>query len=171
MFSQDGGRVAYISVSGASSGEKSVTRVMVKEQGVITQIYSSANGLRLLGWASNDSLIFEEAEGPLNSYVSDVRLLHIYLKGSPRLVAQLKSVYPDSFALSSDGSSVAFSALRDQKNDIFVASTSDGREQRISSNDDPHLYFGSLSWSSDNRNVYYDRQERIVNVSMLANFN
>jgi Tol biopolymer transport system component len=169
LFSADGKRLAYLSVE-KSQGKKegSISRLLVSEDGNLKEVFSTANGLRLLGWTGSQSIVWGVIDGRLRGGLNDMRLIKKSINGQPEFESVLKDIYPTSVSLSPDGNSVAFTARRDDKDDIFTISiAATGVVKKVTSNNDPRIYLGSLTWSPDGRRIFFDKQERIKSISMF----
>jgi Tol biopolymer transport system component len=92
------------------------------------------------------------------------------MTGSPREVTTLKNIYASSASLSADGKTIAFTARQNDRDDIFTIPATGGAIRRLSSNNDPRIFFGSLAWAPDRKTIYFDKQERINTISMFENF-
>jgi serine/threonine protein kinase len=171
LFSPNGKSIAYVSVQKQpGEGSKSKFHVWVDEEGNSREIYSATDGLRLLGWDGNENLILETVNGLLTAYPADVRMFQLSIKGSSHVTAELKNVYMLSATLSTDGRTVAFTARQNDRDDIFTIPITGGAVKKISSNSDPRIFYGSLTWSPDGKSIYFDKQERINTISMFENF-
>jgi Tol biopolymer transport system component len=82
---------------------------------------------------------------------------------------QLKSAYLYNIHLSGDGKSIAFVSNRDEKDNVWLLSSSGGDEKQLTNNNDSRLYFSSLSWSRDGNSLFFGKQLRFSLLSMLTN--
>jgi len=171
LFSPRGNQIAYVSVQGpAGEGAKTTSRVWIDEDGQAREVYSTDERIRLLGWAKNDGLILESSKDPVPANVGEIMLIRLSGPGEPKTVATLKNAYSDSAALSLDGGTVTFTARQDNKDDIFTVPTGGGPQKKITSNNDPRIYMGSLVWSPDEKYIFFDKQQRVNTISMFENF-
>ena len=175
MFSPDGKRVVYVSIKmPAGERERAISSVWIEEGGITKEIYSSTDGLRLLGWEGNNRLILElvpgvAKDGRLISGPSDVQLVQLPIAGSLRLIKMVRNTYADSAALSAAGKMIAFTARLNDRDDIFTISTTGGIGKKITSNNDPRVFFGSLVWAPNGKTIYFDKQARVNTISMFEN--
>jgi hypothetical protein len=71
--------------------------------------------------------------------------------------------------ISEDKKSLAFTVRREDKDNICVSSPG-GEIRIITANNDPKIFYGSLRWSPDGKNIFFDKQEKITTISMFENF-
>lgn len=86
-----------------------------------------------------------------NLYLSDLALIDVSTGQVERIVRRLKIL---GYWLSPNGSNVALVTLKDDVNDIVVASLSDGHVRVVAPNLQPSRKF-ALSWSPDGRLISY----------------
>lgn len=170
LFSPNGKRVAFISVHTEPSDGRKTTRVWIAEAGSVKEIYVTTNSLRLLGWGGNEDLVLEARDGFIKTDPTDVQLVRLSIQGRLESSADLTGIYAYSAALAADGRSVAFTARQNERDDIFVIAASGGTRKKISSNNDPRMYFGSISWSPDGQTLFFDKHDRVNSISMFENF-
>ena len=169
MFSPDGNRVAYVSVQRPlEPGAKKVSRVWIEENGGKREILSGSETIRLLGWNGNDTLMLESSEGILRSEPGNFRLVALSLSGRTRLISEVESASAFSAVLSPDGKMLALAARSNQMDDVYTIATGGGGTiRKVTANNDPRLYYGSLAWSQDGKHVFFDKQNRVNTISML----
>jgi Tol biopolymer transport system component len=81
----------------------------------------------------------------------------------------VRNTYADSAALSAAGKMIAFTARLNDRDDIFTISTTGGIGKKITSNNDPRVFFGSLVWAPNGKTIYFDKQARVNTISMFEN--
>jgi Tol biopolymer transport system component len=172
LWSPDGGRIAYIQFTPADG--KNALRVYSAKQHKIETIFQSEFAFRLIGWsASGGGVIIGLVEGKPR-YVptaTEVSLLEVSASGADRrVIANLKSAYPVNIQLSQDGKIIAFVSRQDGKDNIWITPTMGGEAKKITSNNEPRLYFSSLTWSPDGKSIYYGKQATRSLISMIDNF-
>ena len=173
IWSPDGNRLAYVSfIKPSSAEEKAVWKVWLREQGKSSEIFSTGESLRFLGWSSSGSeLFFEAAERAMKSSPTNIKLLRISTSGKAEYIGSFEQIAALSMTLSADGKNVAFAARPDGKDNIYTASTENGAVRKITVNANPDFCFGSLKWSPDGKVIFFDKQEEINVISMFDNFN
>src|SRR6185436_16493577 len=100
--------------------------------------------LRLLGWSHSGSEAYiASVEGTMRQPpgIAEVRLLRVSTTGRDRVhVARLKSTYPFTLQPSPDGNEIAFVSRQDGKDDIWVVASADGKQSRITANNNLGVY-------------------------------
>ena len=176
MWSDDGKQIAFtMKRSAAASGQKPTYAVWIidVESAAAKEIYDSPTLLRLLGWGDRPGELFvATTEGSESSSIHrEIQIHSVHsAAGGSKMFAAAKDVYLRNVFLSSDRKSVAFAAHRNDKDDLWVLHLADGRERKLTSNNDERLYFSSLAWSPDGRTIYFGKQSRYSLLSMLTNF-
>ena len=171
LFSLNGESVAYVSVQNPrGGGGKPVTRVWIDDRANVREIYSTTDGLRLLGWDGNQNLIVALTDGNLKADPNEIKIAKLSITGKLVTGASLNNVYAYSIIVSGDGETVAFTARQDDRDDIFILPVNGGLVRKLSGNNDSRIYFGSLAWSPDGKSIYFDKQEKLNTISMFENF-
>ena len=170
IWSPNGKRLAFTSVKRVpGAGAKPATSVWITDQGTTAQIYSTTDRLRLLGWSTQDKLLFESADAVIQANPQDIKILEVSLNGDAKIVTTFQNIYALSMTLSDNGNSLAFTARKDDKDTICVYSFG-GSARVIAASNDPTSFFGSPTWSPDGKNIFFDKQEKINTISMFENF-
>jgi TolB protein len=169
LWSRAGARIASVlAPRSASVNESDSWSVWVSDLG---SIFQHPYCLWLIGWSSSDnSLIVASTEDKNGFKLTDVALLQISLEGSSRSIAQLKLAYPDNIELSPDGKSVAYVSRQDGLDNVWMVSTGGGPAMKLTTNTDPRLYLSTLTWSPNGKAIYYGKQTRSSQVSVIENF-
>lgn len=178
LWSPDGlGLAALLSpyslASSSSGSTESIWEVWLKEGDQSRILYKTPMTMRLIGWSpSGNGLIAASVEkNQSTSLPEKVRLFQIPLDGSDaRYVDEIESTYFHNIQLSPDGRHIALVSRAEGRDNVFVIPVAGGQARKVTSNTDPRLYFSSLIWSPDGKNIYYGRQTRRSLVSMLDNF-
>ncbi|MGH9799113.1 MAG: DPP IV N-terminal domain-containing protein, partial [Blastocatellia bacterium] len=176
LWSSESNRIAYSSKPNKIlAGEKTIYTVWVID--MVTKeskaIFQSDSYLRLIGWSQQDKeLILATFKGRASSTrPTEVSLIRVSAAtGEQRLISVLQSVYLYNIYLSADRRTIAFTSHQDGKDNAWLISSGGGEARRLTANNDPKLYFSSLSWSPDGRAIYYGKQSRHSLLSMITNF-
>jgi Tol biopolymer transport system component len=171
VWSPSGRRLAYVSQQKVvAKDQKPEWNVWLYENGRVKTIFTTSSSLRLLGWISEDQLLFEKCDGPMSSRLSDITLLKLSVSGEATTLFDVHDVYALSMVVSPNGKTVAYSARQNDKDNIWITDVTSGSQRKITANANSKLFFGSLSWTSDSKTVYFDKQEEINTISMIDNF-
>jgi Tol biopolymer transport system component len=65
---------------------------------------------------------------------------------------------------------LAFTSRQDGKDNIWIIPANGGRARKLTNNNDPKLYFSNLAWAPDGRAIYFGKQSRYSQLSMIPNF-
>jgi serine/threonine protein kinase len=172
VWSKDGKLAAFVSTQPSQGdGKPAVWHLWIWDGGTPREIYSTSSSLKLLGWSSTADLLVASSAGPMKAPPIDLGLLRISLKGDIQKIADLKSVYAASITLSADGKTIAFTARRDGKDNLWTASAADGSATRVTANGNTNTFFGSPAFSPNGKTIYFDKQEKLNTISMFENFN
>lgn len=169
LWSPNGDRIASVLAPSYSSGDKSYGwSIWISGSG---SIFRYPFWLRLIGWApSGESVIAASTESEDGFKLADVDLFEVSA-GSRLPIAQLKLSYPNNIELSPDGKFVACVSRQDGRDNIWIVSASGGPVTKLTANTDPRTYFSALAWSPDGKTIYYSKQSRSSQVSIIDNFN
>lgn len=172
LFSADSKKIVCVSVERpVDKTQKPVWRVWLLENGGQKEIYSDTKGLRLVGWsASGREVIFETSDGPMKSSPININLVQISLNGESRTIKTLENIYIDSMTLAADGKTAAFTARRNDKDDIWTVSIPSGEIRKITANGNTRLFYASLAFAPDGKTILFDKQEQMNTISMFENF-
>jgi Tol biopolymer transport system component/DNA-binding winged helix-turn-helix (wHTH) protein len=174
LFSPDGKHIAYLSkVIKPLSGAKPLTRVCLLTGENSEIVFSSESVLKVLGWTpSGSDLIIAMCEGNEDhSKPTKVRLLQVSAAGNNwNDIAPIESAYFDNIQLSADGRKLAYTAHEEGKDNIRVILSMGGENTRITENIDPNVFGSGIAWSPDGKAIYYSKQRRVGEISMIDNF-
>ena len=170
LWSADDKRIAYTtSLLNKLAYEVFVMDPETKEaRGVL----KSQTFLRLLGWsADGEHLILATVKGKPTPSPTEVYLVEVAVAtGEQHPIEVLQSAYLYNIHLSADKNNIAFASHQDRKDNIWATPASGGKARKLTANNDPRLYFSSLSWSPDGKEVYFGKQSRFSLLSMITNF-
>jgi serine/threonine protein kinase len=172
LFATDGKRIVWVSVEiPADKNQKAIWRVQVFEGEKVTEIYSTNESLRLVGWsASGREIILETTSGPMKAGPLDIKLIQASLTGSQRLIIDLKDIYANTMTLSADGQMAAFVARQNDKDDLWTVSLGTGETRKVTANSHTRLFYASPVWLPDGKAILFDKQDQDNTISMLENF-
>src|SRR5262245_11128181 len=189
FWSKDGSRLAFVSGPSGASVKKNRS-LWVTNGETPEMIFETESELRFLGWLENDHLLAAVMDSFPNSTArpTTVKLLSLTLVGTrasrkgeiiPNWLGSLSETYWLNLHLSPAEDRVAFVKAYNGRNDIFLVPInvlSGGRvrmgaEQKLTNNGDPSIFFSSLAWSPDGKTIYYDKQTRWNQLTMIENLN
>jgi Tol biopolymer transport system component len=127
----------------------------------------------LIGWSSsgNELLLASVEKGSLNNLQPEVSLINVEIaSGKRREIVKLKDTYLYNIHLSPDKKTIAFTAHREEKDNLWLMSVTGGEAKKITANNDSRLYFSSLAWSPDSNSIFFGKQSRYSLLSMLTDF-
>ncbi|MEW6211922.1 MAG: protein kinase [Acidobacteriota bacterium] len=175
LWSPDGRRIAHLLRVGKPSASEKEWSVGVYEGSVSKIVFQSESALRLMGWTEDGkSLIVSKTDEQSSNLASptEVALFEVAVDGSgSRQMMGLKSAYFNNIFLSPDRKYFAFTSRLDGRDNIWIAAREGGNPRKITSNNDPRVFFSNLTWSPDSKTIYYARQTKLNVISMLVNSN
>ncbi|MGI8638365.1 MAG: protein kinase domain-containing protein [Pyrinomonadaceae bacterium] len=172
LFSANGKQIVCVSLEKlADKTQKPIWRVLLLEEGKSKEIFSATASLRLLGWSVSGGEIFlETTDGPMKNIPLNVKLIQVSLSGGNRTITALENIYADTMTLASDGKTAAFTARRNDKDDIWTVSLTRGEAKKITANGNTRLFYASPAFSPDGKTILFDKQDQINTISMFENF-
>ncbi|HJQ22671.1 MAG TPA: protein kinase [Blastocatellia bacterium] len=174
LWSPDGSRIAYLSITEMQT--QVVWKVLTLATGQPTprMLYQSNSVLRLLGWsATGHALVVATVAGKAKfaSQPSAVGLFELATDtGGVRPIATAEAAYLYNNQLSADKRVIAIARHQDGKDNLWLYPISGGAPKKITSNNDSRLFFSSLTWSPDGKAITFAKQARFGVMSMLANY-
>lgn len=176
IWSADGKRVAFASRTNKAADGKRYFGVSTvdSETKIVRTIAHAENFQRLLGFSASGNELFlveiKDKNSPLSPVEVSITEMNVET-GERREIVKLDAAYFYNIRLSADKKMLAFVSNRDGKNNIWLTSVSAGGVSRkITSNNDNRLYFSTLAWSPDGRTIYFGKQTRYSQLSMVNNF-
>jgi eukaryotic-like serine/threonine-protein kinase len=174
IWSPDGASIAFTSKTstGGSEGRPSYgVWVVDAVTRASRQISERPDSLRLLGWSANgrEVLIVSTAAYESSNPVAKVRMVKLDVEtGRSSELAVITDAYSKNVVLSPDGRSVAFSAHRDGRDDIWIRPIAGGAERKLTANADGRKYFSTITFSPDGKMLCFGKQSRYSLLSMLV---
>ena len=173
LWSADGRRVAYSSKLNDRSAVKNfyTASVVDLETKNTTAVVQSETFQRLIGWSQSDKEIIVAAAKTGTGLPTEIKIIQVNTEtGEQRQLAKLDAAYLYNIHLSADKKLLAYVSNKDGKDNVWVARPNGSEARRITFNNDARLYFSTLSWSPDNRTIYFGKQTRYSLLSMVTNF-
>jgi Tol biopolymer transport system component len=84
--------------------------------------------------------------------------------------SSLLSVTLSGIRTITDKKTIAFAAPQDSSDNIWALAASGGAIRKLTANNNPRLYFSSLSWSPDSKVIYFGKQSRYSLLCIITNF-
>ena len=171
-FSRDGSRIAIVAFEQfQDKRQKPVSRVQISESDTIKDIFSTTEDLRLIGWLSASEILLATTKERIGSTPLDLEIVVAALNGTSRKLFRLENVYPWTLTISPDGRTLAYTARRDGRDDIWtLALTGAAEPRKVTSNPNSALFLTNLAFSANGKTIYFDRQEETNTISMFENF-
>jgi serine/threonine protein kinase len=172
LFSRDGSRIATVSVEHfQDEARKPMRRVLVSGLGGMKDIFSTTESLRLIGWSSADTVALATTKRPMVDTPIYVNIVAATVNGASSKLFTLEGVYPRTLTISPDGRTLAFTARRDDRDNIWILALSPTAEQmKVTSNADSALFLSNLAFSANGKVIYFDEQGETNTISMIENF-
>lgn len=137
------------------------------------KLLETEDALRLLGWTkSGEELVFAVRDKSKATFMSppEVTVRAISLKtGRVRNLTVLREAYFFNIFLSPDKDSIGFTSRSGGSDNLWISPVEGGEPRKLTGNNDPRLYFSSLTWAPDNKTIYFGKQTRFTLLSMLVN--
>lgn len=174
IWSDDGKKIAYSTQSKTLNREGRKNRkfwVFDRETEQVSKIFETNETVRLIGWSENgDKLIYaltkKNSSMPPEVFLYDISII----TGDKTLINTLSNTYYYNIFLSSDRKKIAYVSRPENIDDIWLVSSSGGKPEKLTNNNDPRLYFSSLSWSPDGKKIFFGKQSRFSLLSVITNF-
>lgn len=135
-------------------------------------LFESKAPIRILGFSeSEDSVIFAswKVSETFTHTPDETDLLSVEISsGRVTEFRKVSKAYFYNIHLSPDGKSIVYAARSGEADSVWLMPLSGGAPRRLSSTEDPKLFFSDIQWSHDGRFVIYDRQTRFSLLSMLV---
>lgn len=133
-------------------------------------VLESKSLLRPIGWSASGELIVGSADKDSQGEPTAVNLSSCPIDGYCRPIAQLAAAYFWTVELAPDGRTIAFISSSDGADNIWRGDSSGGQAHKLTSNNDPKVFFPGLEWSDDGKSIYYGKQTSLGLIMMIDNF-
>lgn len=133
-------------------------------------VFESKLLLRAIGWTAGGELITGSADKDSQGEPTTVNLSSCSIDGYCQPIAQLAATYFWTIELAPDGRTIAFISSRDGADNVWRGDITGGQAHRLTSNNDPKVFFPSLDWSTSGKSIYYGKQTSLGLINMIDNF-
>jgi len=162
-------RIAFAAESRRDAN--SLWSLWVRDDDKTKLIFQSTSLLRPLGWSGGrNELLAGSANNDAQAEPTTVKLITCSIDGYCRSVAFLASAYFWTVEPGPDGHTIAFISNRGGSDNVWRDDTTGREAERLTSNNDPKVFFSSLNWSTDGKNIYYGKQTSLGVINMIDNF-
>jgi Tol biopolymer transport system component len=170
LFSPDGEQIAVVSSPlKPQPGTNQMSRVHLLNKQKDEVIFSAESVIKLIGWKPpGSSLIIAMLDGKPTAQPTKVKLVQISAGNIRTDLALIDAAYFNNIQLSPDGQQIAYAAREEAKDNIRIISS--GVNAKITSNTESNIYVSGITWSPDNRAIYYSRQKKTGLIAMIENF-
>ena len=165
------GRISFASEN--SNGSSPSWSLWVRENDTTKLLFESKSLVRPGAWLTEGDLlaVVAEEEGQIiQGYPVPVRLIRISRDGRWHTVGTLESTYFWTVQLATDGRTIAFISDKDKSDNIWLTDISGSPARKLTSNEEPKIFFPNLSWSSDGKIIYFGKQSKVGLITMIDNF-
>jgi len=131
---------------------------------------------RLLGWSATSAAVYVAViKGPSAVDPTEVKLLRIPTSQSvanarPTVVARLANTYLQNVVLAPGAEQVAYVVRQNTSDNIWITSLQTGERRPLTSNADPNLNLGCLTWAPQANLLGFTKQSHATSVWMIENF-
>jgi serine/threonine protein kinase len=160
--------IAFVAKS--KRGMNSTWSLWLRDDDKAKLIVESKSLLRPIGWSEGGELIMGSADKDSQGEPTAVNLSSCSIDGYCRPITQLAATYFWTVELAPDGRTIAFISSSDGADNIWRGEISSGQTHRITSNNDPKVFFPGLDWSAEGESIYYGKQTSLGLINMIDNF-
>lgn len=168
LWSPDGRRIAYIQDGSATSAPlSSENRVAIYDGGNTTIVAEFQSPISLLSWATDNEGVYVAvfANGQ-----HDIYLVSANGSNEIRNVMRLPDASRFSLRISPDRASVAFAARRENVDNLYIVPmVGSAKPKRVTSNEDPTLFYSGVTWTPDSSRLVYSKQTGGMQISLISN--
>jgi len=163
MWSPDSSKIAF-SQKLPIENNKSQYSVLVFTNNQIKEIFRSNRKLRFLGWSAKNNNLLASVYDP-----NEIEIYELSEAAPPQMLTKLVKADFFSLVLSPDGNSIAYSARRNDIDNIFSFSIN-GKEKQLTDNREDSFLFSGISWSPAGDRVFYSKQSGGMQISMISDY-
>jgi Tol biopolymer transport system component len=161
-------RLAYAARS--KRGEDSTWSLWVRDNDKAKLIVESKSLLKPIGWSEGGELIAGSADKDSQGEPTTVNLSSCTFDGYCRPIGELAATYFWTVELAADGRTIGFISSSDGADNIWRRDILGGEAHKLTSNNDPKVFFPGLDWSADGKWIYYGKQTSLGLINMIDNF-
>jgi Tol biopolymer transport system component/predicted Ser/Thr protein kinase len=163
MWSPDGSKIAFAQKLQIEPN-KSQYGLLVFANNQVKEVFRDNRRIRFLGWSAKDNNLLAAVYDP-----NSTEIYELSESFAPRLLTELVKADFFSLVLSPDGSSIAYSARRNEIDNIFSFSIN-GREKQLTDNREDSFLFSGISWSPAGDRIFYSKQSGGMQISMISDY-
>ncbi|HQX56047.1 MAG TPA: protein kinase [Pyrinomonadaceae bacterium] len=172
IWSSDGKRLAYYSQKkNLNENQKTVRALNVVDVAAKSSVMVAENdqNFRLIGWTPDENGLIIAATDKMSGLPPETVLKRIDASnGAETVIGRFKNAYFYNIFLSGDRKLIAFAARNNDRDDIWVVSTSGGEPRKLTNNNDSGLNFSRLAWLHDGSSIVFGKQTRFSLLSMIT---
>jgi len=174
LWSASGEKIAYYTQTRKRNADGKSMRgiwMVTTQSKEANKVSEMSSWVRLIGWSGSDQGLVIAEPSKFGGLPPEVVLSEINVEaGTKRAIATLKESYFYNVHISPDRQQIAYVSHEDGKDNILLIGLNGNRVSKITNNNDPNLYFSSLSWSPDGKAIFFGKQTRYSLLSLINNF-
>src|SRR5262249_40886037 len=136
--------------------------------GNIHYLSESYEKMRMLGWSRDSDGVFFVVQ---RQDFIELRYGRLDGNGVSRPKGKMPFARLEGIVLSPEQKMAAFSARRDETDNVYLISTDSGEASKLTSNEDSTLFYSGISWSPDGKRLFYSKQTGGAQISLITNSN
>jgi WD40 repeat protein len=148
--------------------------LLVKDNEKTKLVFETKSLLRPIGWINNgDELLaaYSEDKGSIiQGWPVPVKLIRVSRDGQRQDIGTLESAYFWTVHLATDGRAIAFVSDKDKADNIWLTDINGSPARKLTSNNEPKIFFPNLNWSTDGKIIYFGKQSSVGLITMIENF-
>ncbi|MBS1790215.1 MAG: protein kinase [Acidobacteria bacterium] len=143
-------------------------------KGQTKQVFQSESALRLLGWSESGQelwLAYDKDQPLLKPGYSTIQVSQFSLKQQQIITnLTLQSAYLYNTYLSPNRRFISFTTQQNERDILWIIPTIGGASRKLTSGNEARVYFSSLAWSPDSREIYFGKQVSWQLLSMIDGY-